>query len=212
MTKIALFMFLMMTSVALADDTKSDGTTKVPEDVVITVPGSGPDVVVNVPYPVPQIHEFTPAPGNLRLRGGFSAAAGFPARSYPSLTDGLIGEIGHADSQWRLQATFRAGSCKEGWGDLALDSGLAVMRSVNKHFRAGLGADLMYCANVSSHPQEKSGERILGGSFLLNVEITNHLVVGGSIGMGAATIPTPGDRDTQLVLYGGVNMSHLWGK
>ncbi len=202
---VGLFL-AMIAELAFAD-------TKIPDDQVFKVPGEGPDITINVPVSAPAPTTTIIQKGsNLLLRGGVSASAGFPGRSYPSLTDGLIGEIGLSDSSWRLQATLRAGSCKKGWwGDLALDSGLAVMRNLNKHVRAGIGADLMYCAAMQTHPQEDAGERVVGGSLLINIDVTRHLVVGASVGLGAATIPTPGNRDTQPTFYGGLNISHLWG-
>jgi len=214
MKKIVMFVFLMMTSAALAE-TKSDGTPKVPEDVVITVPGKGEDVVVNVPYIVEQVHELPPTTvirkeSNLLLRGGLVTGIGKHAHADPALTGGLVGEIGYADSRWRLEASFRAGSCRKGWGDVALDSELAVMGSITKNFRAGIGADLLYCSDVSDHPKEKASERIAGGSLRLAVE-QGHFSLTGSVGIGAATTPIPGDRETKAVLFGGLALSVFWG-
>ncbi|TSC84895.1 MAG: hypothetical protein G01um101413_279 [Parcubacteria group bacterium Gr01-1014_13] len=209
MKKVAFtFMFLMMTSIVFAE-TPPNGTPEVPKDTVVKVPGVGEDVVVEVPYVVQRIHEFSPTAGNLALRGGFSVGVGFPARTYLSPTAGLIGEIGYADSSWRLHATFRAGSCKKGWGDVAFDSGLAAMRSLGKHFSIGLGTDLLYCTQVLGHPKEQASERIVGGSFHLQFEI-NHFSVEASAGLGAATYPVPGDRETKLVSYQGLTLSYLF--
>ena len=146
------------------------------------------------------------------LRGGLTAGVALPGRAKSSFTGGLIGEIGHADSLWRLQGTFRAGNCKNGDSKgVALNSGLAAMGTITENFRAGIGTDLLYCSDVSDHPKEKASKRIVGGSLRLEF-VDGRFSVAGSIGMGAATIPTPGDRETKAVLFGGVNVSYLWGK
>ena len=222
MKKTFMLLIMMMANTALAetpDGTKyKDVTIQVPEDVTIKVPGAGEDQVVEVPYVIQRIHEVAPSTtyvrkgSNLHLRGGLSTGFGFSGRTDPSYTGGLTGQIGYADSTWRLEATFRAGSCKKGWGDVALDSGLALMGNISKNFRAGIGADLLYCSDVSDDlPKEKADERVVGGSFRLALE-QGHISVAGSIGVGAATIPIPGDRETKAVLFGGLSVSVLWGK
>jgi hypothetical protein len=201
------FMLLMMTNVAFAE-TKSDGTSEVPKDVVEELPGAGPDVVINVPYFVR--HKLPPpGAGNLALRGGLSVGTGFPARTDPSYTGGLVGQIGYVDSMWRLEATFRAGSCKKGWGDVALDSGLALMGSISKNFRAGIGADLLFCSDISDHPKEMATERIIGGSLRLQVE-EGHLSLSVLAGVGRADHQIPGGREKEVVLYQTLAVSYLF--
>jgi hypothetical protein len=205
MKKVAFLLVFLMTNVLFAD-TKPDGTPEVPKDVVIELPGAGPDIVEEVPYIVQRVHEFTPNPGNLFLRGGLSIGLGFPARTDPSLTGGLIGQIGYTDSAWVLEASFRGGKCK---GGVALDGGLAAMRHVVKHLRAGVGVDALYCSNVSDYRVEKASERVVGGSFHLQLEF-GHLSVTGSVGGGAATFPVPGDRQTKFVSYQGLTIGYLF--
>ncbi len=206
MKKIAFtLMFLMLTNIALAEN-KSDGTPEAPKDVVIKVPGAGEDVVVEVPYVVKRIHEVELAPGNLRLRGGLSIGLGFPARTDPSYTGGLIVQIGYTDSPWVVEPSFRAGKCK---GGVSLDGGLAAMRHVAKYLRMGVGADLLYCSNVSDYSIEKASERVVGGSFHLQFEVS-HFSVTAFVGAGAATYPIPEDRKTKLVSYQGLAVSLLF--
>ena len=229
---ITLFAFLMpvMANTAFAQK-KSDRTVHIPlvkpgenSKIVLPVPGPGENITVIVDVPVlkprkaavqrkviylpTRIVEVQQGSG-LHLRGGLTTEVGAPGRQRASFTGGLIGEIGYADSPWSLQGTFRAGNCKD--GNVAINSGLAAMRSVHKYLRVGLGADLLYCSDVSSHPKEKADERIVGGSLRLEIELS-HIVMGGSIGVGAATVPVPGDRETQPALYGGLNVSYLWGR
>ncbi len=214
MKRIFVMMFvLMMTTVVFADTPPSDGTNEVaPKDVVVQLPGAGKDVVINVPYIVEHVHEIPPpTKGNLRLRGGLSTGVMLPGRSELSLTGGLIGEIGHADSLWRLQGTFRAGNCNTGEKGLALNSGLAVMNSVTKNFRMGFGADLLYCSNIYDAPKEQASERIVGGSLRLEF-VDGSFSAAASMGVGAATTPIPGSRETRAVLFGGLSFSYLWGK
>jgi hypothetical protein len=203
MKKITLFVFLMMASTAFAE-TKS-GTTEVQKDIKIPVPGLKEDVVVEVPYIVEEVREVTLPKSNVthhygnsfQLRGGLTVGAGFPARKDPSLTVGLTGQVGKTDSPWALQADFRAGNCK---GGLALNSGLGVTRLVRRHFRAGLGADLLYCSDVNSHPKEMATERIVGGSLRLQVE-EGHLSLSVLAGVGRADHQIPDGRAKEVVLY-----------
>ncbi|MEK7131837.1 MAG: hypothetical protein AAB797_03885 [Patescibacteria group bacterium] len=190
-------------------------------EMVLSAPGPGENLTVIVDVPVRTRKAAAPARtyitkqyvtnvqsgSNLHLRGGVSIGLGFPARHDSSFTGGLIGQIGYADSPWVLETTFRAGNCKKG---VALNTGLAAMRNVAKNFRMGVGADLLYCSDVSDHPAEKADERVVGGSFRLQSE-QGHFIVAASIGVGAATYPVPGDRKTAAVFYEGLSVSYLWG-
>ncbi len=167
------------------------------------------DKVIESPIDITDL-PATPARGSkFHLRGGLSTGGvGGTDHSKPSFSGGLIGEI--STNSLSLQGTFRAGNCLSGRG-LGLNSGLALLGRVQKKVRAGLGADLLYCSDVFNTPKEKASERIVGGSFLLDVEIANHFVVGGSIGIGVATVPVLGGLSHTPVLYGGISIAYLWG-
>ncbi len=219
MKKIVVFtvLFLMGANNAFAQvvhvPVGGEGTYE--QDIPAPGPGEVLTIVVDVPVPKPRkdvaplvnkTYVTVQKGSNLHLRGGISLGFGIPARPEPSFTAGLVGEVGYAGSPWILEATFRAGNCKEG---VALNSGLAAMRSVAKNFRMGVGADLMYCSDVSDHPAEVADERIVGGSVRLQLQ-QEHFVFGASVGLGAATFPIPGDRKTDPVVYAGLSMSLLF--
>jgi len=189
---------------------KEGGTYNIPvspgEDLMVIVDRPAKKVAPAVTNVIEQYTTVVHKGNNLHLRGGVSLGFGFPARPEPSFTAGLVGEVGYAESEWVLEATFRAGNCKKG---MALDSGLAAMRSVAKNFRVGVGADLLYCSDVSDHPKEVADERIVGGSVQLQLQ-QDHFLFGASVGLGAATFPIPGGRKTDPVVYGGLSMSLLF--
>lgn len=219
MKKITLFaVTLMLTMVslltnevksAMADDDEYDEYTLQAPDpgenltVVVDVEEAEPDKKIsytptNIYYPAKE--------SRYHVRGGVGTGIMFPGRGTPSFTGGLSGEL--YTSSVAVEGTFQVGNCQSG---IALNSGLAVLGIVNKHLRAGVGADLLYCSNVSSDPKEKAKERVVGGSFRVEL-VYGHVVVGGLVGMGAITYQVPESRETDPSLYGGVNIAYRWGK
>ncbi len=213
MKKIFVVWFFLMANTAFAQEAPKNNIVRVvspPGGVTQTFPAPPPGedftVVVDLP-PSGASKSVAGRRGGFFLRGGIGTGIMFPGSDKLSLSGGLIGEVGHAKSLWALDATFRVGNCE---GGLAINSGLAVMRTVAGNFRVGVGGDLLYCSNVSDHTKEVAIERVVGGSFHLGYA-QNHLVLGASVGVGARTIPIPGDRETAGVLYGGFSISYLWG-
>lgn len=217
---------ILLARTATADDTVHIPVSTDPADqqYVLPAPGPGENLTVVVEVPVDDTHKVVETPTyvtnlgdttvvhkgtSVRLRGGLTTGMMIMGGLInPSVTAGLIGEIGHKKSAWSLQGAFRAGMCEDG---VALDSSLAAMGRMSKNLRAGLGADLLYCSDVSSHPKEMAKTRLVGGSFRLEVNV-GPFAFTGSIGAGAFTMPIPEDRITQATVYGGATLSYMWGK
>lgn len=224
---VGLFLW-MATDLAFADSVPMKERTVhvLPGTHTFPAPGPGEHLTVIVDRPrvakkdasaqiqviqAPTTNVVMMAQDSVSLRGGLITGITFPGHTKSSFTGGLIGEIGPSDAVWRIQGAFRAGNCKgNGEKGVALDSELSAMGTITKNFRAGIGADLLYCSNIYDAPKEKASERIVGGSLRLEL-VQDRFSVTGSIGVGAATTPIPGDRETRAVLFGGLSASYMWG-
>jgi hypothetical protein len=199
-----------VTTVNSTDDSEYD-------EYKLAAPGPGENLTVIVKEPEKQVDPPAPAPitnvtnvvkvvSRLHLRGGFTAGMMAMTEEKETFNAGLIGEIG--TSALRVQGTFRVGDYKDG---VSLNGGLAAM-VVDKHFRSGLGVDLLYESDLLNLSGEVAKERLVGLSLHLGYIVHSHLVVDGFLGAGVVTTQIPNGRQTQPAVYGGLSLSYLWGR
>lgn len=213
-TALIAFVVLMTTSIARADETVTLAPSQQETTRVLQAPGPGENLIITVEIP-----EEAPAPApvpkvvyrgsRLVLRGGPSIGGSYVSGGESSYTGGVVGQLGRKKSSWQLQADFRLGSCAD--DRLAIEGGLAVMHMAVRHFRFGLGMDLLYCSDTQARPMEQAVERVVSASVKMAYEF-GPLALEASIGVGQKTEPTPGSRHTEDVGIVGLSVSYLFGK
>lgn len=217
---------LMVAGNVSAQEAPKTKTVKIPlaadgKDQTIPLAAPGPGEILNivVDVPVSKPHKaktLTPTVvkgSNLHMRGGVGTSLFLLTKPTGVFVGGLVGEIGSGNSDWRLTSAFSVGRCQGNIdGHLAVSAGLAVMGNVAKGLRLGVGADLLYCSNVSDYHKERARERLVGGSFRIQKELSQHVVLTASMGVGGAVVPIPGGMETHLVFYTELGISYLWGK